>query len=37
MNWGGEFQRGKNDMATFQFQKPPGEFDERIRYYEFTI
>ena len=32
MNWGGEFQGGKNDMVTFQFQKPPGEFDGRIRY-----
>ena len=30
-NWAGEFQGGENDMATFQFQKPPGEFDGRIR------
>ena len=29
---GGEFQGGKNGMVNFQFQKPPGEFDERIRY-----
>ena len=35
MNWGGEFQGGKNDMVTFQFQKPPGEFDGRIRYLNF--
>ena len=32
MNWGGEFLGGKNDMVTFQFQKPPEEFDGRIRY-----
>ena len=32
----GEFQGGKNDMDKFQFQKPPGEFLERIRYLLFT-
>ena len=31
MKGGGEFQGGKNDVVTFQFQKPPGEFDGRIR------
>ena len=29
---GGEFLGGKNAMVNFQFQKPPGEFDGRIRY-----
>ena len=28
----GEFQGAKNDMVNFQFQKPPGEHDGRIRY-----
>ena len=27
-NWGGEFQGSKNDMVPFQFQRPPGEFEE---------
>ena len=31
----GEFQGGKNDIVNFQFPKPPGEFDGRIRYVKY--